>query len=292
MLARLKSGSSYQWWIFTAIAIGTFVSVVDSGSVLVALPEIEKHFDSDLPTVQWIVVGNALAISALILPMGRLGDMVGRKWVYVGGVGLFVAFSALAGIASSLSWLIVAKVFQGVGSAMIQGNGMATVISAFSGSERGKALGTHMSVVGSGAIAGPAVGGLLIAAFGWQAVLLVNVPTGLFAMLMAVLVLPSTRESAAQDRTGERFDWLGATLSAMALLVLLLVVGNGHRLGWTSLPVLLGAAATLMLLAGFVWWELRTASPMLELRLFKRKLVAIGAAAAWLSFMGCRLRGL
>ena len=286
MLARLKSGSSYQWWIFTAIAIGTFVSVVDSGSVLVALPEIEKHFDSDLPTVQWIVVGNALAISALILPMGRLGDMVGRKWVYVGGVGLFVAFSALAGIASSLSWLIVAKVFQGVGSAMIQGNGMATVISAFSGSERGKALGTHMSVVGSGAIAGPAVGGLLIAAFGWQAVLLVNVPTGLFAMLMAVLVLPSTRESAAQDRTGERFDWLGATLSAMALLVLLLVVGNGHRLGWTSLPVLLGAAATLMLLAGFVWWELRTASPMLELRLFKRKLVAIGAAAAWLSFMG------
>ena len=286
MLARIKSGSSYKWWIFASIAIGTFVSVIDNGSILVALPEIEEYFNSDLPTVQWIVVGNALAISALILPMGRLGDIVGRKWVYVGGVALFVAFSAMAGMAPNLPWLITAKVFQGVGSAMIQGNGMATVISSFSGAERGKALGTHMSVVGSGAIAGPAIGGLLVGAFGWQSVLLVNVPTGLIAVLIAVLVLPSGRESAAEGRSQERFDWPGASLSALALLLLLLVVGNGHRLGWTSLPVLLGAVTTVVLVAAFVWWELRTPSPMLELRLFKRKLVAIGAAAAWLCFMG------
>ena len=91
----MRSSPSYKWWVFTAIAIGTFVSVVDNGSVLVALPEIERHFDSDLPTVQWVVVGNALAISALILPMGRLGDIAGRKWVYIGGVALFVVFLGL-----------------------------------------------------------------------------------------------------------------------------------------------------------------------------------------------------
>ena len=272
--------------MFTAIAIGTFVSVVDHGSVLVALPEIEKHFDSDLPTVQWVVVGNALAISALILPMGRLGDIAGRKWVYIGGVALFVVFSALAGLATNLPWLIAAKVFQGMGSAMIQGNGMATVISSFSGAERGKALGTHMSVVGSGAIAGPAVGGLLVGAFGWQSVFFVNVPMGLFTILMSWLLLRSARDSDAEDRAASRFDWPGAALSAAALLVLLLVVGNGHRLGWDSPAVLLGAALTAALVAVFVWWELRTESPMLELRLFRRKLVAIGAAAAWLSFMG------
>ena len=102
-----------------------------------------------MPAVQWVVVGNALAISALILPMGKLGDIVGRKWVYIGGLAIFVVGSLLAGLALNLPWLVTAKVFQGFGSAMIQGNGMATVISSFSGAERGKALGTHMSVVGA-----------------------------------------------------------------------------------------------------------------------------------------------
>ena len=272
--------------MFAAIAVGTFISVVDNGSVLIALPEIERHFDSDLPTVQWVVVGNALAISALILPMGRLGDIVGRKWVYIGGLAIFLIGSLLAGLALNLPWLIIAKVFQGFGSAMIQGNGMATVISSFSGAERGKALGTHMSVVGSGAIAGPAIGGLLVASFGWQSVFFVNVPIGVLTILITWLVLPTEGETAAGQGAAGRFDWLGAGLSAMALLVFLLVVGNGHRLGWSSPLVLMGAMATVALLAGFVWWELRTASPMLELRLFKRKLVAIGSAAAWLSFMG------
>jgi MFS family permease len=99
--------------VFATIAIGTFVSVVDTGSVLIALPEIAGHFGADLPTVQWVVVGNALAISALILPMGRLGDIVGRKWVYIGGLAIFVAGSALSGLAVNLPWLISAKVFQG-----------------------------------------------------------------------------------------------------------------------------------------------------------------------------------
>ena len=286
MLSRVRDGRSYKWWVFAAIAIGTFVSVVDNGSVLVALPEIEEHFGSDLPTVQWVVVGNALAISALILPMGRLGDIAGRKWVYIGGLAIFVAGSLLAGLAVNLPWLITAKVFQGLGSAMIQGNGMATIISSFSGAERGKALGTHMSVVGSGAIAGPAIGGILVASLGWQWVFFINVPIGILTILITWAVLRSNEEGSAGDRATGAFDWPGTGLSAMALLAFLLVVGNGHRLGWTSPAVLLGAAATVALVAGFIRWELRAASPMLDLRLFKRKLVAIGAAAAWLSFMG------
>ncbi len=285
MLREIRTGPGFKWWVFATIAVGTFVSVVDNGSVLIALPEIEEHFGSDLPTVQWVVVGNALAISALILPMGRLGDIAGRKWVYIGGLIIFVTGSALAGLAANLSWLITAKVFQGIGSAMIQGNGMATTISSFSGAERGKALGTHMSVVGSGAIAGPAIGGLLVAAFGWRSVFFVNVPIGILTILISWYVLRPARETAAERAAG-RFDWPGAALSALALLAFLLVVGNGHRLGWDSPAVLLGVAATAALLSGFIWWELRAESPMLDLRLFRRKLVAIGAAASWLSFMG------
>ena len=287
MLSRIRSNPSYKWWVFATIAIGTFVSVVDTVSVLIALPDIAAHFNADLPTVQWVVVGNALAISVLILPMGRLGDIVGRKWVYIGGLAIFVAGAALAGIAVNLPWVIIAKVFQGAGSAMIQGNGMATVISAFSGAERGKALGTHMSVVGSGAIAGPAVGGLLVAAFGWRSVFFVNVPIGILTILATMYVIQQPRGASAEsDRSSGSFDWLGAGLSGLALLVFLLVVGNGHQLGWSSPAVVFGAAATVAALAAFIWWELRTPYPMLDLRLFKRKLVAIGIGASWLSFLG------
>ena len=144
--------------MFGTIAIGTFVSVMDHGAVMIALPNIERHFGSDLPTVQWVIVGYALAISALVLSMGRVGDFLGRKYMYIGGLAIFVGTSAMAGFA--------AKVLQGVGSAMIQGNGMAAIISTFPSSERGQALGTHMSVVGSGAIAGPAIGGLLVLGVG------------------------------------------------------------------------------------------------------------------------------
>ena len=287
MLSRIRSNPSYKWWVFAAIAIGTFVSVVDHGSVLIALPLIEEHFESDLPTVQWVVLGNALAISALILPMGRLGDIVGRKWVYIGGLAIFVVGSALAGLAPNLTWLISAKIFQGAGSAMIQGNGMATVITAFSGAERGKALGSHMSVVGSGAIAGPALGGLLVAAFGWPSVFFVNVPVGIFTILVSWLVLPQQpRAEASADQPRPSFDWLGAGLSGLALLGFLMVVGNGHRMGWGSPAVMLGSMATVATVLAFVWWELRTSVPMLDLRLFRRQLVAIGISASWLSFLG------
>ena len=287
MLAGLRSGPSFKWVVFATIAIGTFVSVVDNGSVLIALPDIAAHFHADLPTVQWVVVGNALAISVLILPTGRLGDIVGRKWVYIGGLAIFVAGSALAGVAVNLPWVISAKVFQGAGSAMIQGNGMATVISAFSGAERGKALGTHMSVVGSGAIAGPAVGGLLVAAFGWRSVFFVNVPIGLLTILASMYVLQQPRGAGeVGDQARGSFDWLGAGLSGLTLLGFLMVIGNGYRLGWTSPAVLLGCAATVAAFGAFVWWELRTASPMLDLRLFRSKLVAIGIGTSWLSFLG------
>ncbi|MEK7814424.1 MAG: MFS transporter, partial [Chloroflexota bacterium] len=255
-------------------------------------PDIESHFNADLPTVQWVVVGYALAISVLLLPMGRLGDMVGTKRVYIVGFVVFVLAAALAGTSrwTNLPLLIAAKVLQGVGSAMIQGNGMAMIVSAFPGSERGKALGSHLSVVGFGAIAGPALGGFVVSALGWQWVFFINVPIGIITIAASLFVLKEGRAAhPSAERQGDRrptFDWLGAVLSGGALLAFLLVVGNGDRIGWASPAILLGAAASVLLLAAFIWWELRVSSPMLELRLFQRKLVALGVTAGWLSFLG------
>ncbi len=283
----VRQSVNYKWWVFGSIAIGTFLSVVDHGSVLVALPEIEAHFDSDLPTVQWLVVGYALAISVLLLPMGRLGDILGRKQVYVSGFIIFVVAAALAGASPNLEVLIASKVLQGVGSAMIQGNGMATIVSVFPGTERGKGLGYHLSVVASGAIAGPALGGFLVSGLGWRWVFFVNVPVGVLAIVATVLILANDRAAAAAEG-GQRpaFDWWGAILSGFALLLFLLVVGNGERVGWSSGWITSGAMLAAICLVAFIWWELRTASPMLDLRLFRRKLVTIGAASGWLSFVG------
>tara|TARA_B100000315_G_scaffold180188_1_gene169003 strand:+ start:78 stop:1547 length:1470 start_codon:yes stop_codon:yes gene_type:complete len=276
-----------KWWVFGALAIGTFLSVVDHGSVIVALPTIGSHFGTDLPTVQWVIVGYALAISVLLLPMGRLGDMVGRKQIYIAGFSIFIVASALAGASPNLSLLIGAKILQGAGSAMIQGNSMAIVISTFSETERGKALGSHLSVVGTGAVAGPALGGLLVSVLNWRWVFFINVPIGLIGIAVALLVLKGGRPSEESDAGGRQaFDWIGAVLSGVALLAFLLVVGNGDRVGWTSLPVVAGAAAAVLLLAAFIWWELRVESPMLELRLFRRKLVALGVIVGWISFLG------
>ena len=287
MLGGITQSSNYKWWAFGTIAIGTFMSVVDHGSVVVALPRIESHFRSDLPTVQWVVVGHALMISVLLLPMGRLADIMGRKQVYISGFVIFVLAAALAGFSTHLSMLIFAKVVQGAGSAMIQANGMAIIASVFPGSERGKALGSHLSVVGTGLIAGPALGGLLVSALDWRWVFFVNVPVGIVAIAIAIKILGQRR--FAQDPReggGSRFDLLGAALSGGALLAFLLAITNGNRASWGSAPIVAGLLLSAALLAAFVWWELRTPSPMLELRLFRRRLFALGVAAGWLSFLG------
>jgi EmrB/QacA subfamily drug resistance transporter len=273
--------------VFGTIAIGIFFNVVDHGSVLVALPEIEAYFKTDLPTVQWVVVAYALAISVLVLPMGRLGDMMGRKRVYVVGLVIYLVSAALAGLSVNMTMLITARVFQGIASAMIQGIAMAMIISAFPSNERGKALGSNMSVVGSGAIAGPALGGLLVSALGWRSVFFVNVPVGVIIILASLLILGKGQDEQATGESGSpRFDWLGAVLSGGVLLAFLLVVGNGDRWGWTSYLVTGGALLFAALFLVFVWWELRVPSPILELRLFQRKLVALGVAASWISFFG------
>ena len=122
---------TYKWWAFGALAIGLFASVSDHGSVTVALPSIADHFGTDLPTSQWVIIGYALTISALLMPMGRLSDIIGRKQIYVSGFAIFVIGAVVAGYSTSILMLILAKVFQGVGAAMTQGTSMAMVIDAF-----------------------------------------------------------------------------------------------------------------------------------------------------------------
>jgi EmrB/QacA subfamily drug resistance transporter len=280
----LSKRDNYKWWVLFAVAFGTFASVMTHGSVNVALPTIATHFGTDLPTVQWVVIAEALTVSALLLPMGRLSDLVGRKQVYISGLVIFVAAAALAGFSNSIMLLILSKVIQGAGAAMTQGTGMAMVTSVFPEDERGKGIGTQMSIVGTGGMAGPVIGGLLVSALGWRWVFFINIPLGIIAAVAALLIMD--KSIFFQERRGTRYDWLGAALSTGALVTFLMLMTNGYRAGWTSPPIVAAALAFGGLLATFIWWELRAPAPMLDLRLFARRVFALGVLASFVSFLG------
>ena len=275
----------YKWLAFGVLAVGLFASVSDHGSVNVALPTIADHYLTDLPTAQWVIVGYALTISALLVPMGRLSDIVGRKRVYIAGFTIFVICGVLAGLSPNVLTLILAKVLQGVGAAMTQGTSMAMLLSAFPNEERGKALGLQMSVVGTGGIAGPALGGMLVSMLGWRSVFFGGAALGVVAVVAGIVVLEAHRATA---RDGERdsFDWIGAGLSTALLVTFLLGMTLGPRYGWLSPTAFAALFAFLGLLALFVWWELRVESPMMELRLFRRRLFTLGVSASFTSFLG------
>ena len=275
---------NYKWWAFGALAIGLFSSVADTGSVIVALPSIADHFGTDLPTSQWVVIGYALTISALLMPMGRLSDIVGRKQVYVSGFAIFVIGALAAGLSTSMLMLIFAKAFQGVGAAMTQGTSMAMLLDAFRGEERGRALGLQLGVVGTGGVAGPAMGGFLVGAFGWRSVFFVSVGLGLAATVAALIVLGGRRVARDGGRPG--FDWIGAALSTAALVVFLMAMTSGHRLGWTSAPIVSALVGVPAFVGLFVWWELRCPAPMFDVRLFKSRLFTMGVSASFISFVG------
>jgi EmrB/QacA subfamily drug resistance transporter len=287
VLATITRSANYKWWAFGAIAIGTFSSVVDYGSVNIALPSIARHFVTDIPTVQWVVIGFLLTIAALLLPMGRMADLLGLKKVYIWGSLVLILGAALAGSSSNLPMLIGSRILQGCGAAMTQGIGMAIVTRAFPGSERGKAIGFMMTTVGVGAIAGPALGGLLVDLLGWRSVFFANIPLVALGVVLGVLVLDGSQEGRKAPGRQERgFDWAGAALSSGILLIFLLTITNGHRYGWTSPAIMLSVLGFIALLSAFVWWELRCPSPMLNLRFFQRMTFSFGVSAAFLTFLG------
>ena len=279
------SSVNYKWWVLFAVSVGLFTSVFDHGSVNVALPSIADHFRTDLPTTQWIVIGYGLTIAALLLPMGRLSDILGRKIIYVLGFIVFTTGGFLAAVSLNIELLIGAKILQGVGSAMTQGTSMAMVISAFGDRDRGKALGLTMSVVGMGAVVGPSIGGFLVDYLGWESVLYVTAGLGVVSLIAAMIILDTAR-SGGGDGANDHFDWLGATFSAATLISLLLAMTLGSRYGWDSLSVITAFGIFLASAGFFIWWELYVESPMLDLRLFGTGLFTAGVLASWLSFLG------
>ena len=270
---------------FATLLFGLFTYVADHGSVIIALPSIANHFGSDLPTTQWVMIGYVLAISVTLLPMGRLADLIGRKTVYVGGFAVFILTGLLAGLAPSIPTLIAANTLHGVGAGMTQGTSMAMVVASFPSAQRGRVLGIYMGVVGVGSVFGPAAAGVVVGLFGWQWVFFGGSLLALIAMVCTVLFVNS-RDGPIGSTAGLKFDWAGAALSCGALLAFLQAMTWAPRWAMANPTSCSRSPRAAGLAIAFIYWELRTPSPLMDLRNFRDRVFRTGIASGFIHFVG------
>lgn len=260
-----------KWLVLVAIGVGTYMSALDGSVVNTILPVVTDYFKTDVATIEWVVTTYLLVVSALLLSVGRLGDLRGNKMTYIAGFGIFVTGSALCGFSPSPLFLILARGFQAIGAAMLFANSPAILTKNFPASQRGQALGLQGAMTYLGLTTGPFLGGWLADTFGWHSVFFVNVPIGLFAIWLSLAVIP--RDTPAKQ--SEQFDLSGAFAFAVGLTALLFALDQGHNLGWISVIILGAFTASVLILSLFTWIESRIPAPMLDLSLFKQRVFTI-----------------
>jgi len=268
---------------FLAISLGVFCMVVDQGGIMLALPSISRFFDSDLSTTQWVLIGYVLSISASLLPMSRISDLLGHKKIYVWGLTLVAVTTIFAGFSNSIGLLIVLSLVRGVGSGMTQGTSMALVLSIFASSQGGKALGLYISVVGIGSGVGPLVAGFILNSYSWRFLYFFLGGLGVISAAAVSLLVRSNHVSSIKFKEF-RFDWIGAALFTIGIASLLQTTTWGSRIGFSN-PITIGIAClSLAGFAGFIYKEMLIEEPMIDLRLFRNKLFSSGVSAHFLFF--------
>ncbi len=269
-----------KWYVMAAVGMGIFLATIDASIVNVALPTLVRELVTDFATVQWVVLAYLLTLTTLMLGVGRLADMKGKKPIYALGFVIFTLGSVLAGFSTSIQALIAFRVLQAVGAAMILALGSAIVTEAFPASERGMALGISGSVVSVGIVLGPTLGGLLIDALSWHWIFFVNLPVGIIGTIMVLRYVPAIQPAGKQ-----RFDVWGALTLFLSLICMLLGLTWGQQIGFgrALILALFGAAAALMGL--FVLIESRISQPMIDLQLFRNALFSLGLVTGFLTFI-------
>jgi EmrB/QacA subfamily drug resistance transporter len=273
-----KSGTA--WLIFAATGFGAFMSALDAGIVVVALPSMAQSFDVDLSLVQWVLSAFLLSISIFLPLAGRLGDLYSGRRVFMVGLSIFTLASALCGMSQVMWHLVAARVVQAIGAALVMAIAPAIIMKAFPGKERGRALGLNATIVALGLLAGPGLGGLLIAHFGWPFIFFVNLPVGILGLVMCHFFLP--REQSASS---EPIDLVGAALFAIGMAALLIGVSHGNDWGWWAWPLAACGAVAALGLGAFYVVEQRASSPIIDLGVVSHPRFLLPSLAALIAYM-------
>ena len=274
----MKAGTR-TLWTFVITSIALFMVVLDNLVVSTALPVIRVDLGASIEELEWIVNAYTFTFAVFLLTGAALGDRFGRKRMFMIGVTIFTAASALAALAPSTDWLIAARALQGVGAAIVTPLTLTILSAAVSRERRGVALGAWSGIAGFAVAMGPLVGGLVVEGISWQWIFWLNVPVGLLLLPLATQL----HESHGPDRA---LDIPGVALGGLGLLGLVWGLVNGNADGWGS-PQIVGAlAAGVLLLAAFVAWELRSPAPILPMRFFRDRAFSAANGASLFMYFG------
>lgn len=252
-------------WALASLSLSMLLASLGTSSANVGLPTLAQAFGASFQQVQWVVLAYLLAITTLIVSVGRLGDLIGRRRLLLAGLALFTGASVLCGVAPTFGLLVAARAAQGLGAAVMMALTMAFVGETVPKARTGSAMGLLGTMSAIGTALGPSLGGVLIAGLGWRAIFLVNVPLGVVTLVLAHRHLPVDRRGPTTGSAG--FDTVGTLLLALTLAAyaLAMTIGRGH-LGPLNVALLLAAAVGLGL---FVFAEARVASPLIRLAMFR-----------------------
>ena len=242
-----------------------FMVMLDSTVVNLALPTIQRELSASMSELQWIVDAFVLALASLLLTGGTLGDMYGRRKAFIGGVVLFTAGSVVCALAPSSSVLIAARVFQGVGGALMMPSTLSILTNTFTDpAERARAFGLWAGISGLALAVGPLIGGWLVDNFGWQSIFWINVPIGVLAVALALRFVPES-----SDRDGRSLDLAGQVTAILGLAALTYAFIEANTYGWTSARILTSFAVAGVSLLAFILIELYGTTPLLQLKFFR-----------------------
>ncbi|MFD7260070.1 MFS transporter [Streptomyces sp. NPDC059874] len=271
--AAAPHGLRSRWTALAVLSTGMLMTILDGSIVTVAMPAIQNDLDFSPAGLSWVVNAYLIAFGSLLLLAGRLGDLIGRKQMFLAGTAVFTGASMLAGFAASPAVLIAARFLQGVGSAMASAVSLGILITLFTESrERGKAIAVFSFTGAAGASLGQVLGGVLTEALDWHWVFFINLPIGLAALLLALPALPAGRGLGL----GAGADVLGAVLVTAGLMLGIYTVVKVEQYGWASTRTLGLGALSLVLLAVFTLRQSKARTPLVPLRIFRSRTV-VGA---------------
>ncbi|MFB3887370.1 MAG: MFS transporter [Thermodesulfobacteriota bacterium] len=259
-----------RWWVMLNISIGVYMSTLDASVVNLSLPTIIQSLNTDLKMVAWVITAYLIVIIGCLLLVGRLGDLLGQRKVYLSGFLIFTVGSALCGFSPTIHFLVFSRALQGLGASTLMVIGTAIVATAFPEKERGQAMGMIGAVVSAGFLTGPILGGFLVEHLGWRSVFFINLPIGALG-----IILSSRALEADKPMRGVRLDLRGAFLLFVFVTSLLFFLNRGGR-AWLFL--------CLVSFGLFVLVEYRSSSPLVELSLFRRHLFISSLGASFFSF--------
>lgn len=267
-----------RWLVLTVIVLKIIMDGLDGSMLNIALPTISQSLGVTSGAIIWIVSAYSITTSTLILFFGRLGDIVGKTRFYLIGVAVYTISSIFGGMATSLTMLVVARVVQAIGTSCTMANSQGLITMVFPQNERGRAMGIYGGAVSVGLLAGPTLGGLIIAYLPWQYMFLLKAPVTIVAFLLGLRFFPK-EEVPAQK---EKMDYPGAFLYAIAIVSLLYSMQEGYAAGYTSAVILSGIALSAVTFTAFFILQRKRTMPLLDLGLFKNPVFSLNTFTAFI----------